>query len=76
MGVHLGNDGVNILVGDGPAAAAEHHLGAIANHGQQVVLVHRGLVVGEPPLLDDHGVQLQLLEGLLYHLQARGRAGQ
>ncbi len=42
---YLGNDGINVLVSDGASTTAEDHLSSVPHHGQQVVLVHRGLVV-------------------------------
>jgi len=42
---YLGNDGINVLVCDSASTAAEDHLSSVAHHGQQVVLVHGGLVV-------------------------------
>ena len=66
----LGYDGINVFISDGASTAAEHHLCTIPHHGQQIVLVHAGLVVRQPALLDDHGIQLQLLQCLLYDLWA------
>ena len=43
----------------------ENHLGAIADHGEQVVLVDALGRLRQPPLLDHQRVQPQLLVGLL-----------
>ena len=42
---YLGNDGIDVLVCDSASTAAEDHLSSVPHHGQQVVLVHGGLVV-------------------------------
>ena len=65
---YLSNDGINVFICDSAAAAAEHHLSSIPHHGQQVILVYASLVIRQATLLDDHGVQLQLLQGFLNYL--------
>mmetsp|Transcript_9432 Transcript_9432/g.26916 ORF Transcript_9432/g.26916 Transcript_9432/m.26916 type:complete len:238 (+) Transcript_9432:1126-1839(+) len=58
-------DVVDISLCDIFSLTAEDGLSAIADHGQKVVLVDRGLGLGHAALLDDEGVQAQLLVGLL-----------
>ena len=65
---YLGNDGVNVFICDGAAAATKHHFRSVPHHGEQVILVYASLVVRQATLLDDHGVQLQLLQGFLNYL--------
>ena len=65
----LRDDGVDVLVCDGAASAAEDKLCPVAHHREQVVLAHGLVAVLHAPLLDDHGIQLQLFQRLLNHLQ-------
>ncbi len=62
--------GLVIRVERSHGAAGEDHLRAVADHGQQVVLVGALGVLRQPPLLDDQRVQPQLLVRLLDDLRA------
>ena len=65
----LGDDGIDVLVRDGAASTTEYQLCSVAHHLEQVILAHSLIAVLHAPLLDDHGIQLQLLQRLLNHLQ-------
>ena len=64
----LGQDRVNVLVGDLRVFRGKHVVGAVTDHAQHFVLVERVRLVQKATLLDDQLVQSQLDLGAFHDL--------